>query len=37
MDPNSFRFILGLLPGHGSATVFPVRSHHLSGLLEDSG
>ena len=27
----------GILPGHGSATEFPVRSHHLSGYWVDSG
>ena len=29
-----FASISGIAPGHNSATGFPVRSHHLSGLLE---
>jgi len=28
------RLYSGKPPGHNSATGFPVRSHHLSGLLE---
>ena len=34
MEPSSFSFVQGSLPGHDSTTGFPVRSHHLSGLLD---
>src|SRR5487761_1481778 len=35
MDPKTpIRIYSGIAPGHNSATGFPVRSHHLSGLLE---
>jgi len=33
MEPSSFSFVQGSLPEHDSTTGFPVRSHHLSGLL----
>jgi hypothetical protein len=33
MEPSSFSFVQGSLPGHDSNTGFPVRSHHLSGLF----
>jgi hypothetical protein len=34
MEPSSFSCVQGSLPGHDSNTGFPVRSHHLSGLLD---
>ena len=35
MDPKTpIHLYSGKTPGHNSATGFPVRSHHLSGLLE---
>jgi predicted thioesterase len=33
MEPSSFSCVQGSLPGQDSTTGFPVRSHHLSGLL----
>ena len=32
MEPGFFSCVQGSLPGQDSATGFPVRSHHLSGL-----
>jgi hypothetical protein len=35
MDPKTpIHLVSGIAPGHNSATGFPVRSYHLSGLLD---